>query len=206
MFARRKSIPLVLLLALALPAPALAGPAWLALEYPVNPHNPATRGALATVRTYHHELSMAFTVRGILEGRVGGRHVTRDVEVVRLDEFDLYAVRGEVPQDGAWVLRLTLLDDRGGTMGSALAAIAADGTIGKVQVPFDMSRDGWTIPREARPDEIAALLAWSEKMAAVVRSDTQGSVPTEQSRAGLWALLLVPLGAAAARRVWTARS
>jgi hypothetical protein len=189
----------------ALPGTVYGGPPWIALEYPVNPHNPATRGALATLRTYHHQISTAFMVRGILEGRIAGRRVTRDVEVVRLGEAGHYAVRGEVPNEGAWVLMLTLVDERGASMGSALAALAPDGSIGRVQVPSDVTADGWSVPREVRADEVAMMIAWSERMAEVVKSGAEASLPSERSRAGLWAILLLPLGLAASRRVWVSK-
>jgi hypothetical protein len=208
MFARQRSLlPIAALLLLAaLPVPLLAGPPWLSLEYPVNPHNPLTKGALAQLRTYHHELSSVYGVRGILEGRVRGRAVTREVEVVSAGEPGLYAVRGEVPEEGAWVLRVTILNEQGGAMGTALAALAPDGSIGRVSVPFDVTQDGWTYPREVRADDIATMLAWSERMEAAASSETEASLPREQSRAGLWALLLLPLGLFAGRRVLASKS
>ena len=207
MFARQRSLlPMAALLLLAaLPAPLLAGPPWLSLEYPVNPHNPLTRGALVTLRTYHHELASVYGVRGVLEGRVRGRAVTREVEVVTAGE-GLYAVRGEVPEEGAWVIRLTILNESGGAMGTALAALAPDGSIGRVEVPFDTTPEGWIYPREVRADEIASMIAWSERMEAAASSETEASLPREQSRAGLWALLLLPLGLFAGRRVLAAKS
>ena len=37
-----------------LAAPALAGPPWISVEHPSNPHHPSTRGAAFLVRAYHH--------------------------------------------------------------------------------------------------------------------------------------------------------
>ena len=39
---------------------AAAGPPWIAIEYPANPHDPNTRGAFLTVRTYHHGDLMSY--------------------------------------------------------------------------------------------------------------------------------------------------
>jgi hypothetical protein len=90
-------------------------------------------------------------------------------------------------------------------MGSALAALAPDGSIGRVQVPSDVTADGWSVPREVRADEVARMIAWSERMAEVVKSGAEASLPSERSRAGLWAILLLPLGLAASRRVWVSK-
>src|SRR5690606_14581273 len=46
--ARAALLPAALVLALA--TPALAGPPWISIEYPANPLDPATRGALMVIR------------------------------------------------------------------------------------------------------------------------------------------------------------
>lgn len=52
---------------------AVAGPPWIAIEYPVNPHDPATRDAFMTVRTYHHGDQVGHELTGTAEGLVNGQ-------------------------------------------------------------------------------------------------------------------------------------
>ena len=63
---------LAALLTMLVSSVAIAGPPWIAIEYPVNPHDAGTRGALLTVRTYHHGELMSYDVTGTAEGIVDG--------------------------------------------------------------------------------------------------------------------------------------
>jgi len=47
----------------ALPRTAAAGPPWIGVELPANPHMEATRGALAVVHLYHHGTATAWPLR-----------------------------------------------------------------------------------------------------------------------------------------------
>ena len=68
-----KRLGLATVLSLVVSGVALSGPPWIAVEYPVNPHDPNTRGAFMTVRTYHHGDLTAFDISGTAEGLVSGR-------------------------------------------------------------------------------------------------------------------------------------
>ena len=58
------SLALVSVLTLSVSSTALAGPPWIAIEYPANPFDQATRGGYLTVRTYHHGEIMSKTLTG----------------------------------------------------------------------------------------------------------------------------------------------
>src|SRR5919108_4975966 len=72
-----------LVTALSLPAfsTALAGPPWIAIEFPANPFDPASRDAFLTVRTYHHGQIMAKTVTGTAEGVGDGKRQKIELEL-----------------------------------------------------------------------------------------------------------------------------
>lgn len=63
-----RRIALAGILSVAFATVALSGPPWIAIEYPVNPHDPNTRGAFMTVRTYHHGDLTGFEISGTAEG------------------------------------------------------------------------------------------------------------------------------------------
>ena len=48
------------------------GPPWISIEYPANPHDPASRGAVLVVNTFHHGTPTDFTITGKAEGMVNG--------------------------------------------------------------------------------------------------------------------------------------
>src|SRR5205823_1754033 len=75
-----RSLALVTALTLTAFSTALAGPPWLAIEYPANPFDRASRDGFLTVRTYHHGEIVAKTVTGTAEGVVNGKR-----QSVRLD-------------------------------------------------------------------------------------------------------------------------
>src|SRR5688500_13642438 len=83
---------------------AAAGPPWIAIEYPANPHDPNTRGAFLTVRTYHHGDLMSYEITGTAEGLVNGKRQSVKLEIRRLPATGTYAVRWQKPATGSWAL------------------------------------------------------------------------------------------------------
>jgi hypothetical protein len=95
-------------LATALSLPALstasAGPPWIAIEYPANPFDRASRDAFLTVRTYHHGDLMAKTVTGTAEGIVNGKRQSMALDIRPGSQTGMYVVRWQRPAVGRWVL------------------------------------------------------------------------------------------------------
>src|SRR5207237_970253 len=60
---------------------ALAGPPWIAIEYPANPFDRASRDAFLTVRPYHHGEIMAKTVTGTAEGVGSGQRESTTLDI-----------------------------------------------------------------------------------------------------------------------------
>lgn len=144
-----------------LATPALAGPPWVSIEYPANPHHPSTRGAALMVRAYHHSTSIDVPVRGTAEGLVDGKRVSRALDLRATNIPGVYALRGELPRNGTWVLAITVVQS-GESSASALVTLNGRGGIGEIEVPSTQSRDGWTVPRAlSAPDIERALRAAS---------------------------------------------
>lgn len=188
------SLRLSLLLTALAAAPAQAGPPWISVEYPANPFDRATRGALLIVHTYHHGASTHFPIVGVAEGVVNGRRQRVQLEVTPTSRTGVWAIKGELPKGGAWVVSATMTES-GAT---ALAALGSDGELAAVQVPHDR-RDGWIIPRRATAADVDALLrtamaATEARQAAGL--DGQSALPPGRALlAGLGALALFPFGA-----------
>jgi hypothetical protein len=126
---------------------ARRGPPWISVEYPVNPHDPTTRGAFLVVNAYHHGTPTAFPVRGTAEGIVAGQRRTVSLEFTRTSRPGVYALRNQWRDEGTWTLVLAVVQGEGdGNTAQALVEIGADGTVASVKVPSRRSADGWTIP------------------------------------------------------------
>jgi hypothetical protein len=137
---------------------AIAGPPWIAIEYPVNPHDPNTRGAFCTVRTYHHGDLMAFDISGTAEGMVNGKRQSVRLDIRRLPQAGMYAVRWQKPAQGKWALVISTARD-GHYMASALIDVDARGRVASVSVPSDPVEGGrWQVPRKIAAAEVETLL------------------------------------------------
>lgn len=153
-----RRLGLVAGLSLAVSGIAFSGPPWIAIEYPVNPHDPATRGAFMTVRTYHHGDLIGYELTGTAEGLVNGRRQTAKLNIQRLSRPGVYAVRWQKPAEGTWVLMVS--SSRDGThAASAMVSIDNRGRVASVTVPSDPIEGGrWQVPRKVAAAEVDALL------------------------------------------------
>ena len=178
---------------------AIAGPPWISIEYPPNRLDSDTRGALALVRMYHHEHQGQFPVEGTAEGVVDGERVSLQLKFTPVGSAGVWAVWGEIPKEGNWVLAIHGTDGVSKAEVSILAALAAGNQeISFVKVP--RSREGnW--PRAASARDVESML-----QTAIVMAEAQGrspfrSITVGEAALGLGgALLLFPLGLAAVRR------
>ncbi len=153
-----RKLGLITALTLVASAIAIAGPPWIAIEYPANPHDPGTHGALLTVRTYHHSELMSYQLSGTAEGIVNGRRQTMPLDIRRLTQAGMYAVRFQKPAQGNWVLVITSSQD-GAFAASALVTIDSGGGVASVSVPSNPIENGrWRVPRRVASVEIDAML------------------------------------------------
>ncbi len=153
-----RKLGLITALTLVASAIAIAGPPWIAIEYPANPHDPGTRGALLTVRTYHHGELMSYQLSGTAEGIVNGRRQTMALDIRRLTQAGMYAVRFQKPAQGNWMLVITS-SQNGAFAASALVTIDSGGGVASVSVPSNTIENGrWRVPRRVAAAEIDAML------------------------------------------------
>ena len=136
---------------------ALAGPPWIAIEYPANPFDRTSRDGFLTVRTYHHGNLQARTLTGTAEGIVNGKRQTMRLDIRPGSQPGMYVVRWQRPANGRWVLVINA-GDRGVVDASAVVEISPTGGIAGVTVPTRHVGDGWIGPRAVAAAEIEGLL------------------------------------------------
>lgn len=149
-------IPLVTLLTALLGAAAPAGPPWISIEYPVNPHDQTTRGAFLLVHVFHHGTPMGLPVAGTAEGLVRGERRTVKLSFATTSRTGVYSLKQMWPNEGTWTLVINLTQEQHGAATSAASAVvdlSPDGQVASVRVPT--RRQGtWTIPVAADMAEI----------------------------------------------------
>lgn len=179
-------------------SPALAGPPWISVEYPVNPFHQDTRGALALVHTFHHGVAMQFPVTARAEGYVGGKRVSIPLQVSDTYRRGVHAVRGELPKGGtAWVLVFDLTDTETTYRASAMLALDGNGQLAGVEVPRRGIERNPLTPRLATNEDVDAML----RRTLMIARATAGRQPDLGMLPGAAALIgLLGLGGVAAAR------
>lgn len=169
---------------------AAAGPPWISIEYPANPLDPETRGALVVVHTYHHQAPVPAEMNAVAIGTLDGRRISRALEVSATSRPGIYAIRGELPGSGAWVVSVS---SRSGTQNAtALIAMNERREILAVQVPHESVEGGrWMVPRQPTSTEVTELLRTASAMDDAARSTRVAT----GAGAALLLLVLAPSGA-----------
>jgi len=169
--------------------PALAGPPWISVEYPSNPHHPSTRNAAFLIRLYHHSDAIEVPVNGRAEGTVRGQRRSVPVQVKPTAFAGLYAVSGLPSGDGAWVVVITM--NQGESPASALITLGHDGEPLAVRVPSRRTADGWVVPVDVKNADIDAALAQADRFATALK---QAEKPAQSPVGALLPWLLLPAG------------
>ncbi|MGH7564485.1 MAG: hypothetical protein ACREK5_08680 [Gemmatimonadota bacterium] len=175
---------------LMLAAAAVAGPPWISIELPANPHDPATRDALLVVHAYHHGANVQYPVTGTAEGLVDGERRSVALTITPTGKAGLYAVSRPRLEDGRWVLVIRL-DTGNGDGATALVSLNGDAQVSGVRVPSDVNGEGWRIPRAVSAGEIDAILESGDL--AVDDRPGESAAPRLGVLAGLAGLLVVPI-------------
>ena len=152
-----RSFALVTALTLTAFSTALAGPPWIAIEYPANPFDRASRDAFLTVRTYHHGQIMAKTLTGTAEGVVDGKRQTMRLDIRQGSQAGMYVVFWQKPATGRWVLVINS-GNQGIVDATAVVEISANGGVAGITVPTRAYGGGWIGPRPVAAAEIDGLL------------------------------------------------
>ena len=153
---RRLVIPLLALAiggVAAVRPEAVFWPAWLSIESPVNPADPATRGALLLVHAMLRDgVPTVAELSGTAEGVVGGARRSVALHFDVTPRPGVFAVRRQWPSDGTWLLEISFHAT------TAIATLDRDGAVASVRVPTHIE-GGWQVPRAVGAKEIDSTLA-----------------------------------------------
>jgi hypothetical protein len=156
----------------AAPVPAVAGPPWISIEYPVNPFDRTTRGAHLLVHAYYHGTPVGYPVSGTAEGVVNGERRTITLRFETTSRTGVYALRKQWPSEGSWTLVISVTQgdhDRGG-IAQALVELSPTGSVASVQVPTQQHAEG-VFPRRLTAQEIeTAVRAQAQRFALTGRA------------------------------------
>ncbi len=182
-----------------------AGPSWISVEYPANPHERTTRGALFLVHTFHHGTSIDVPMSARFEGMVDGARRTIAATVEPTHRRGVYAVRGDVPVQGSWVAVVGLDDEHAPAY--ALVTLGANATVFAVEVPANRDRDGWYVPRPVEEQDIVRALDAAARLAQLAppAGPALAAGTSDVRWAGALGALLVFAGAAGVGRIRTRR-
>ena len=135
-----------------------AGPPWISIEYPANPYDSASRGAVLLVHTFHHGAAIGYPVSGTAEGIVNGARRTVSLEFKPTSRPGVYALHKQWANDGVWTLVIAATQGAGeGNTVSAVVELGADGRVASVNVPTQQ-RGGWTVPAAVAMGDVEASL------------------------------------------------
>lgn len=184
---------------LAAATPAHAGPPWISLEMPANPHQPSTRGAFFLVHTYHHGTPTQYPLSGTAEGILNGRRQTQQLEIVATDKPGVYAVRYHPTGQGVWVLALNMTEGNDGA--GMLVTLGKDGQVASVQVPSREIENGrWVVPRNVTREDVDAALRQQTAMLGSNGTDNGTGSNSVMLVAGLGLVLGIPAARILRRR------
>lgn len=134
------------------------GPPWISIEYPANPLDRTTRGAYLLVHAFHHGTAVALPVRGTAEGLVDGKRRTISLDFSATSRPGVYALARQWPDDGRWMLVITVTQGGEDDGATALVRLAPTGEIASVEVP-SRQQGGWTIPTAVSRRDVETALA-----------------------------------------------
>ena len=157
MLSRIRTFALTALFAATLAAPAFAGPPWISIEYPVNPHDQSMRGAMLLVHVFHHAIPTAYPIEGTAEGLVNGERRSIKLTFTETARPAVYGLSRQWPTEGVWTLVIKMSGGDHGDGATAVVELGPNGEIASVRVPT--RRDGqWTIPTDVSMSDINSAL------------------------------------------------
>ena len=155
--------PLLVVAALTLgtvaATPALRGPPWISIEYPVNPYDRDARDAFLVVHTFHHQQPVGFPVSGRAEGLVQGKRRTVTLSFGTTSKDGVYTLTRQWPADGTWLL--VIQTSQGASDGSTVTAMVtldSDGAVAGVRVPTER-KNNYTMPSAVTAADVEAALS-----------------------------------------------
>ena len=155
--------------ALAVVAALAVGPPWISIEYPANPHDRSSNGAMLYVHVFHHAQPIAYPIEGTAEGFVNGERRSIKLKFTDTARPAVYGLSRQWPTEGVWTLVIKMSrSDHGSDGATAVVELGADGEIASVRVPTRQQGE-WTIPTDVSMADIDRALRARASALAVRR-------------------------------------
>lgn len=155
--------------ALAVVAALSVGPPWISIEYPANPHDRSSTGAMLYVHVFHHAQPIAYPIEGTAEGVVNGERRSIKLKFTETARPAVYGLSRQWPTEGIWTLVIKMSRAENGTDGAtAVVELGPDGEVASVRVPTRQQGE-WTIPVDVSMSEIDRALRARASAVAVRR-------------------------------------
>lgn len=144
--------------ALAVVAALAVGPPWISIEYPANPHDRSTNGAMLYVHVFHHSTPIAYPIEGTAEGIVNGERRSVKLKFTDTARPAVYGLARQWPTEGVWTLVIKMSrGDHGEDGATAVVELSPDGEIASVRVPT-RQQGRWTIPVDLSMEDVDRAL------------------------------------------------
>jgi hypothetical protein len=155
--------------ALAVVAALVVGPPWISIEYPANPHDRSSTGAMLYVHVFHHAQPIAYPIEGTAEGVVNGERRSIKLKFTETARPAVYGLSRQWPTEGVWTLVIKMSRGENETDGAtAVVELGPDGEVASVRVPTRQQGE-WTIPVDVSMSEIDRALRARASALAVRR-------------------------------------
>jgi hypothetical protein len=155
--------------ALAVIAALVVGPPWISIEYPANPHDRSSTGAMLYVHVFHHAQPIAYPIEGTAEGVVNGERRSIKLKFTETARPAVYGLSRQWPTEGVWTLVIKMSRGENETDGAtAVVELGPDGEVASVRVPTRQQGE-WTIPVDVSMSEIDRALRARASALAVRR-------------------------------------
>lgn len=152
-------VALTVVAAVMVPTALMAWPPWLSIETPVNPYDPATRGAVLLARTsLRPGSSDSVTLTGTAEGLAAGKREQVRLSFDRTSRAGVFALQKQWPSEGTWMLVISL-GPPNVAVATAIVDIAPGGEVATIRVPMQRNARSEPIPRAVSRAEIDSSLA-----------------------------------------------
>lgn len=142
---------------LAAVAAFIVGPPWISIEYPANPHDRSTTGAMLYVHVFHHAQPIAYPLEGTAEGIVNGERRSIKLKFTQTARPAVYGLSRQWPTEGVWTLVIRTSTGDHTSEATAVVELGADGEIASVRVPTRRQGE-WTIPTDVSMDDVVHAL------------------------------------------------
>ncbi|HXT15414.1 MAG TPA: hypothetical protein VN706_07265 [Gemmatimonadaceae bacterium] len=142
---------------------ALKWPPWLSIESPVNSFDAPSRSAALLVHTSLREGEAQLgDLTGAAEGLVNGARRSVPLHFDATSHPNVFAVRRQWPDGGAWVLRISLKST------TAIIALDRSGSVASTRIPGTQSGN-FLLPRVVESRDIDSALAEAARRNVVTR-------------------------------------